>query len=178
MSSAIELQLTADDLRRAYIVHYRDFGPKSITLMFLIPLGLAVILCFVDGWQGTEYALKLYIGLLAAQLAVSFMIRGFTHYWWLPRIASRSYTQQKDIRSPILWRWDDDHIVMGGLYSEATFPWKEFHQWMKTDDMLLIYRSEQMFYFLPINGDDARVAAESIAERLMHAGIKLRANRQ
>lgn len=178
MTNAITLELTADDLRRAYIVHFRKFGVKGIAAMFLMPACIAALLTAIEGWMGMEHALGLYIGLLVAISAGAFLMRCFSHYWWIPRIARRSYAQQSDMRSPISWRWDDDQIFMGGLYSEARYPWNEFHQWMEADKMLLLYRSEQMFHFLPVTDADTQAAANDIAKRLMQAGITKRSNRQ
>ena len=172
MSGSVQIHHSADDLAQAYRANIPPFGFKPIAILagYSIFVGLAIYL-FGGGDSLSKAALASAI-LLVILLGVVLIIRLISVKWWLPRYATRIYSQQADLRSSVTWRWDGQHFNILTVNGDNSYPWSDFYQWLRTENALLLYRSEAMFHFFIIKSDEDRQVADDIVSGLVDAGIK------
>lgn len=171
MNGQLDLQVSEADLLTAYRAHYPLF-PKSrgaIGALFILLLGAGFALWDspADARHAAAWAGGLLFGMVFLLLAIQLVMRG----WWLPRFTRRIYAQQADLRTPYALRWDEDGLNIANANSTGDVAWGDFHQWLRTGAMLLIYRSEALFHIIPLHDALAGRAADAITALLEQAGV-------
>lgn len=178
MSGSIERCHSEADVQAVYLAHYPVPNKK------LLVLSIAMLLIFCSIVIATERVRTAFATvviefttILLTLIFTILLLQLFLRKWWVPRSAKRIYAQQADLRAPFTWRWDDNWFHVSNANGETRFPWGDFYQWLRTEDMLLLYRSQVMFHFLPIKDEKARLAADDIASCLNNAGVKVKKRR-
>ena len=86
-------------------------------------------------------------------IAVVLIIFGFLGIFrnarqW-PRQLERIFDQQKDLHAPFEIELDEEGWHWRNEYGQTRIPWGDFVKWKQGEDILILYRSDVMFHFLP-----------------------------
>lgn len=171
MNGQLDLQVSEADLLTAYRAHYPLFPKSKVALGALIVLLLAAGLALWDSPPDARAFAILAGGLLLWLVIMLVAIQLVMRRWWLPRFTKRVYAQQSDLRAPYALSWDEEKLSMTNPDSSGNVAWGDFHQWLRTNGMLLIYRSEALFNIIPLHDTVAERAADAITARLRQAGV-------
>ncbi len=174
MSGSLTFRPTAADLETAFHDHMRKISVKGLVLLIFLGVVLSALIGWMDGFRSVKDTLT-YIAILLAWILVVLVviivgIRGF----WLKRFSNRIYKQQRDFHGEVTVNWDDGGFETTTATGTTNLKWAELHAWKRTDKMLLLYRSEAMFHFLPLNIPGISDAANEMVEHLIANGVKAR----
>ena len=174
MSGTVTFTPVQDDLLRAFKLHYPLFQPKRFVffIAFCALIGLAMAILAGDT-TGTE-TVAIIASMMAFGTAMIIVLQTFVRLWWIPRHIGRVFKQQADLRKETTISWNDEKLSLRSINAHSDLPWNEFHQWCRNDRMLLIYRSELLFNFFPIDSQEKQSAADDIQAHLVGAGVKQR----
>lgn len=123
--------------------------------------GAAFLICFLLGLAlGDVPASAAGTALIGTAFGVgllAIMIGG--HWLLLPRRARRWFAQQKTLHHEQEISWSTEGLRQRSTRADSFYPWAEFHGWQITRDMVLVYATELMVYFVPTRAlDDGKVA--------------------
>ncbi|MEP2989092.1 MAG: YcxB family protein [Parasphingorhabdus sp.] len=159
------------DLMGAYGLHIKRFSGKRLTWMlaigFMIGVGLAAIDDFSDPFTSTITILSMVIWAAIVVAIIQFMIPRY----WIPRLARKTYAQQKDLRLETTTWWDDEKLYSSNEQTKAHFEFVDMVKWLANDDTVLIYRSDHLFNFLPTRVFRNNAEMDALIRRLQDAGI-------
>jgi hypothetical protein len=159
-------------LKTAYGLHYKGPGKKRMIGYGIFGLVMGLVLAAVDGFSSVSQSLQIIGAILLWALFVLLIIIMVTRYWWIPRFVRRVYAQQKDLQQTATIRWTDTAYETEIASGKITTPWSEFFQWKRGKGILLLYRSEVMFNFLPTEGEEFSRAADAVQNHLIAAGVR------
>lgn len=171
MNGQFDLQVSEADLLTAYRAHYPLFPKSKVAIGALFVLLLGASLALWDSPADARHAAVLAGGLLLWMVFLLLAIQLVMRRWWMPRFTRRIYAQQADLRIPYTLRWDENRLNIANANSTGDVAWGDLHQWLRTDGMLLIYRSEALFHIIPLHDAAAGRAADAITARLEQAGV-------
>lgn len=160
-----------EDLRAAYGLHMKQLGFKRIGYFLLFGLAIGIALAAFDGFDHVPQALgliagmTLWAGLLALIMTILFPI------WWVPRLARKIYKQQKDLRLETTTWWDDEKLYSGNAQGHAHLNFADMAKWRTDDKIILLYRSDQLFNFLPVRIFKDPAHKDGLIRRLRDAGV-------
>lgn len=175
MNRHLDVQLREADVLRGYRAHYPIAPRKPLIVGALAVAACGALMSLLAGsLDSFGHALPLIGGLPLLFIVLFFALQLGIHFLWLPRFTRRVYAQQADIRLPFSQDWDDDHLTTVNANGTGTYKWADFHAWHRTEDILLIYRSEALFHIIPLSGEADQCAAEDIVALLQAAGVKQR----
>lgn len=171
MNRKIDLQLGVDDLIAAYRANFASVSRRRAAI---IPIAAALYtagLVWMEGGASLITIFVIFILMIGAMYLGILLFRYLIRRFGIPRFAKRIYAQQADLRIPFQWEWDDDNFFAHSESGNSRYPWNSFHKWHRTSGMLLLYRSEVLFHFLPLRHEGALRAADDITARLTAHGI-------
>jgi hypothetical protein len=154
--------------------HYDRVQVKRVLwfVAFCAMIGLAVSQFF--GNNNMQDTIKIIAGTVVYGLAIVAIIKIIVRFVWLPRYVRRVFKQQADFHQAIVMEWDDAYFTTRTPNSHVKTPWKDFHLWDRHEEIMLLYRSEALFNFFPLNDVETRNAADQIEVYLLNAGVKRR----
>lgn len=175
MQGTLQYQPTGEDVREAYALHMARGSPAKLVMLMGIGLAVAVLsLALIEpsnlGTVGE--LLRSILIVLVVLLAGLLAIYAVTIYVWLPRFARRVFAQHKELRGLTEFRWDGAELLVNNVIGSNRLAWSDFHAWKRGETMLLLYRSEAMFSFLPTAKPEFAKAADEMQIRLTAAGVK------
>ena len=91
--------------------------------------------------------------------------------YWVPRLARKTYMQQKDLRLETTTWWDDEKLYSSNQQTKAHLEFADMVKWAANDDTLLIYRSDHLFNFIPSRVFRNKVEIDALIRRLNDAGV-------
>ena len=95
------------------------------------------------------------------------------YYLYIPWCSKRSYRQYKAISRPFEIELTEDGYKTTGENGEGTIPWGDFIKFRQSDDVFLLYPSDNMFYVVPQHFFDSRETFEGfvveVKRRTAHA---------
>jgi hypothetical protein len=159
-------------LKTAYDLHYKGPGKKRVIGYVIFGLVMGLVLAAVDGFSSVSQSLQLIGAMLLWAFFVLLIIIMITRYCWIPRFVRRVFAQQKDLQQTATIRWSDAAYETEIASGKISTPWSEFYMWQRGKGVLLLYRSEAMFNFLPTDGEEFSRAADAIQNHLVAAGVK------
>jgi hypothetical protein len=172
MSGSITFTPTADHLLAAYRTNYQVYGYKRIFLYFALGLILGIGLVYLDkSWGKTQGWVTIGAALFWC-LIVLLALTSFVKFIWMPRYSRRIFDQQRDLQQPVTISWDADRFTTIADSGTAHLKWADFHKWRRTKSVFLLYRSDALFNFLPLDDDEQRAAADQFEQHLKSAGVK------
>ncbi len=172
MSGALRFLPSEADLRAAYALHMAR--PKFKQILWLMSFGilLATIFSLLEKEYDPFVVLLVVLAIWAWMIIVACAIWAAMWFVWLPRFSKRVYAQQKDLRDDTEIAWDAEAFSVTSDSGQSRLAWDGFHGWKRTEDMLLLYRSEAMFNFVPLKDAAFVKAADEIVGHLQAAGVK------
>lgn len=172
MNNSINIHHSEEDLIAAYRVNIAPMSRKRMAMIPLIAAIYMMLILFADGRLPSFFKAVLIFGsILVSLMIVVALLRFLIRRFWIPRFARRIYAQQADLRIPFHWAWDDDNFYTYSQNGDTRHPWTTFHNWRRTNDIPLLYRSEVLFHFLSLKTDEARQAADDILAHLIAHNI-------
>ncbi len=174
MSGSVTFTPTEMNVRAAYRLGFQRVSVKRLGyfLLFAAIIGLAVSL-LSGTTDATEIALVVGAMLVWAVIATGLILLG-VRFLWLPRYVRRVYAQQRDLREEVTVQWDDIHFSAKAASGHTKLKWTDFHRWQRDNHVILFYRSEALFNFLPTHDPEFRTAADDMERLLVAAGVKER----
>jgi hypothetical protein len=172
MSGSLTFTPTAEHLLAAYRSNYKAPGYKRVLLYFAFGLLLGIIIVFFDKSWGKPQGWATIAVSLTWSLVVLLAITSFVKFIWMPRFSRRIFDQQKDLRQVVTIGWDDERFTTSADSGTTHTKWVDFHKWRREKDVFLLYRSDALFNFLPLDNAERIAAALSFEEKLKSAGVK------
>ena len=162
---------TEDDLRSAYKMHFRR--PRGMQLVAMIATGLAisVVLSAMDGFSDGSKALNLMIVMIIWATLITAIIFLVIQLWWIPRLSKKLFSQQKDLHLQTEIWWDDDKFYSKNEQGEAHLRFADLVKWQANEKVILLYRSDQLFNFLPVRIFRSYAHADGIIRKLQNARV-------
>lgn len=116
--------------------------PRGITL-FVVLFGAAVFLSWLHERVGVSGATLLSgcIGAVAGLLGLYFV--------FLPLKCARIYRQQRSLRAPFQFSWDESGISMRNELGEGRLAWGDFVKFEQNAKVILLYQSDVLFNVIP-----------------------------
>jgi hypothetical protein len=172
MSGSLRFAPTETDLKAAYALHMLSGSKKRWLIMTAIGLIAGIVVAVITELEKPKDIMLMVGGMLAWALAISLFLYLFTRFLWLPRFVRRVYTQQKDLQRETDVIWDATGFTAENANGKAFLQWEHFHRWRRSKSMLLLYRSDALFNFLPLHDPDFAQAADEMIAHLQAAGVK------
>lgn len=172
MSGTLRFTPTQADLKAAYALHIAR--PVTKALFWLVPIAvmLGLLVASTDREATGSDELIIIIVMLGWLVTVTLAIYFIVRFLWLPRFSKRIYAQQMDLRGEVDIVWDESGFTATNASGHANLPWADFYRWKRSETMLLLYRSEAMFNFVPLHDAAFVQAADEMVRHLQAAGVK------
>lgn len=174
MTGVLRFTPTAEQLTDAYQLHHRRVGTGRIVGFLLFALLLGIAVAAIEDFKSFGNS-TIIVGVV---MLWSVLILAIVHFGaiklWLPRFARRVFRQQRDLHGEVTITWDAQAFRSETANGHGSCPWGDFHAWRRDEKSLLLYRSEAIFNFLPLNNVASRAAADTIVSHLCVAGVKVR----
>ncbi|BAF87718.1 unknown protein [Azorhizobium caulinodans ORS 571] len=144
----ISIQLTADDVARAYQLFQTQAllsarGVLSVLFLDLVTVGLTVFA--IKALSGDDLPLP-----LAGMLAVLFpAVMIWSTRWRNGRLARRIFAQQKSLNQPFTLAWTDEALQTQAPQGDATLPWRDLVKMKQDRHMILFFESDALFRMVP-----------------------------
>ncbi len=171
MTEKIIFTPTEEDLRAAYGLHLKQMGGKRLGYLLLFGLSIGLAMAAYDGFENLPTALGLIVGMTIWAGIVALAITILIPIWWVPRLSRKIYKQQKDLRLETTSWWDDDKLYSGNEQGHANLTFADMVKWRADDKIVLLYRSDHMFNFLPARIFKDEVHRNGLIRRLQDAGV-------
>lgn len=143
---SVAFTLTSEDVVRAYRAHAASqvLGRKALVATGVTFILVAVILVSLMPDDPFGIGLILTASVIGGAAYPLFMLR-----WYIPRIARRIYAQQQDLRSEIGVSVDAEALRARIATGDTRTPWSHFIRWREDAHVVLLYRSDLLFQFVP-----------------------------
>ncbi|MEP3224447.1 MAG: YcxB family protein [Parasphingorhabdus sp.] len=171
MTEKLTFTPNEDDLRAAYGLHLTQMGWKRLGYLLAFGFFIGFAMAAYDGFENINAAIGLIAGMTIWAGIVALVMRILLPIWWVPRLAKKIYKQQKDLRLETTSWWGDEKLHSTNAQGEAHLNFADMVKWRADDKVILLYRSDHMFNFLP-----ARIFVDSshrdgLIRRLQDAGV-------
>ncbi len=95
-------------------------------------------------------------------------------YWFVlrPGQITRAYKQHKELSSPFEMDLTDEGYAIKNLYGAGRVPWKDFAKWKADKNIILLYRTDNMFNMVPRRLLQDESQTQYILEQLEKNGVK------
>jgi hypothetical protein len=95
-------------------------------------------------------------------------------YWFVLRPAqiARAYKLHKELSSPFEMKLTEEGYAIQNSYGQGKIPWKDFAKWKADKNMILLYRTDNMFNMIPRRLLQGNEETEYILDQLRQAGVK------
>lgn len=160
-----------EDLRAAYRLHMKQMGWKRLGYFLLFGLAMGIVLAALDGFDDRNQAIGLIVGMTVWAGFVAMVIMLLIPIWWVPRHSKKTYQQQKDLRLETTTWWDDEKLYSGNEQGHAHLTFADMVKWRADEKIVLLYRSDQLFNFLPVRIFKDQAHKNGLIRRLQDAGV-------
>ncbi|WP_422343918.1 YcxB family protein [Parasphingorhabdus sp.] len=171
MTQKLVFTPTEEDLRFAYALHMKQMSWKRIGYFVLFGLTLGVVMAGFNGFDDVQQAIGLIIGMTIWAGAVALIMTLLLPIWWVPRYSRKIYKQQKDLHLETTTWWDDEKLYSGNAQGHAHLTFADMVKWRADDNIVLLYRSDQLFNFLPARIFSDAAHKNGLIRRLEDAGV-------
>ncbi len=141
----IQITYTADDLQKAYMLHFNKKLPlksRRNLFMALALIGIGIIVYFFDPFNGElNWVCWFFMGYGLALLVV--------YYFRLFTIGKRYFKKMPENKNLFPYIFSDEGISFQGENSSKVIKWEFFQSALITDKMVLLYSNEAKFNIFP-----------------------------
>jgi hypothetical protein len=140
----IKGQYTAEDFKKAQQLHAQQGATAAGTRIFL----LAVVVLFYISLIILVLLGRLHWLYLLAPLALLAVFLLF-QYLYRPFVQARTFKKHKELSAPFEWELSELGLSITNPNGNALVAWNEFKKWVEGKELILLYRSYNMFQMLP-----------------------------
>jgi YcxB-like protein len=159
-------------LLAAFRLNYKVGGWKRIAAYMIFGVIVGIALATIDGSEEpAKFLMIVAVTLLYALFILVALMIGI-RVFWIPRYTKRIFSQQQELRHDVAVHWNETHFVAEAQSGRTEMKWGDFYRWKRNDDILLLFRSEALFNFLPIDGPAFAAAADDMQRFMTEAGVK------
>ena len=162
---------TEDDLRAAYRLHMHRSGWKRFGYFVLFGAAIGVAIAAVDGFPNVTTVIGVVLGMTIWAAVVALLFQFAVPKFWIPRLARKIFLQQKDLQLENETWWDDNQLHSRNAQAHAYLNFSDIVKWRRDDKILLLYRSDHLFNFLPMRVFSDRSLPDALIRRLQDAGV-------
>ncbi len=174
MSGSFSFSPSQSNLLDSFTLHNLAVPVKRIGLYLAFCVLVGLVVSVLSGDTDVTEMIKFSCFMLALGGVIFVALRLIVRFWWMPHYARRVFKQQADLHQQIDVRWDDANFTTQTANAFVNTPWSDFHLWNRDDRVMLLYRSESLFNFFPLDSAEGQSAADEIQAHLLGAGIKRR----
>ncbi|MFI5135145.1 MAG: YcxB family protein [Chitinophagales bacterium] len=148
----IQFQYTPALLQRAHELHYKKFFPLQGRLLLFLGL--------LSAWAGLLLLLVKGGGInlwFSIPLIVYGIVAITSNFFMTKTIGKRTYKKLADYHDPMTIEIDDEKISISIRDAVNEIPWSNFTKALITDEMILLYPSDKVFFIFPkknFSGDE------------------------
>ncbi len=155
------------DLKAAQALHAR--AGRLVTWLGFLMLGV-IILFLVGGillalLGSLPWSIIIFPALILGFLA-------FFQFYLRPYQITRSYNQHKELSSPFELEITDEGYSIKNSYGTGKIPWKDFAKWKEDQQVILLYRTDNMFNMVPKRLLQEAAQVQYIHEKLSQNNVK------
>jgi hypothetical protein len=167
---AVEFTCTRDDFLRAQRLAQtvRLRGRGFLTVLVLCVGVIGVMLVLMHGGDHAPIAYGLIAGAQFVALIALWMV--FNRFLLLPVVSRRQFSQRKEFAEALRFEIRPSAIAVTSKNGVNAIPTTDFLKWTRNDHTLLLYRSDNMFNFVPLRATTDAFRAALLAE-LERAGV-------
>lgn len=159
------------DLLSAYRLHLQRFNAKRLVWMIVFGAAIGIAMAAIDGFSDPFTSVVLILSMMLWAIIVVALIQFLIPRYWVPRLARKTYSQQKDLRLETTTWWDDEKLYSSNQQTKAHLEFADMVKWTANDDTLLIYRSDHLFNFIPSRVFRNKAEIDALIRRLIDAGV-------
>ncbi|GAB5488398.1 MAG: hypothetical protein Pars2KO_19680 [Parasphingorhabdus sp.] len=159
------------DLLAAYRLHMLGTSRKRSVWMIVFGAVVGIGMAGMEGFSDIYTSAILVFSMVLWAAIIVGIIKFLLPRYWVPRLAKKTYLQQKDLRLETITWWDDQKLYSSNEQTNAHFEFVDMVKWVANDDTLLIYRSDHLFNFLPSRIFENKLEMEALIRRLQDAGV-------
>ena len=162
----ITFQYTPQILQRAHELHYKKFFQWQSRLPMVLgfmAIWAGLLLFLILGKEGNRF--------LSFSLIIFGIVAIAIYYRMLKTTGNRVYKRLKDYHDPITVTINDETIDLNIHDQLYEMPWADITKAIVTDDIVLLYPSESMFYIFPAKNfkeEDFAGFGEMIRSKVEH----------
>ena len=140
----------ADRAAKAYVVHYSHGRPLSerVSIFVLLFLSLLFLSWALEGSASEADRVLPWVFL---SLAIAALAAWFPKHWGhagLRRQVAASMDRMKLSGKTTTYRVASDQLIIEDDVLGGRLPWSEVHAWRSDEELLLVYRTPQFFYYI------------------------------
>ncbi|MEO5673687.1 MAG: YcxB family protein [Chitinophagales bacterium] len=140
----ITYKYTPHLLQQAHELHYRKFFPlrgKIILILGLLSAWAGLLLLLIKGGgKNLWYSVPLIIyGIVAIIL----------HFYISRTVGKRAFKKLKQYHEPFSISADDDGLIIEIKNKQYEVPWNGLKKALMTDDLILLYPNDAVFFIFP-----------------------------
>jgi hypothetical protein len=132
------------DVKAAQNLHARS--SRLITWVGYYLIGL-IVLVFIGEVVLTAMRLLTWTYLLFPAFILGFL--ALYRFYLRPYQITRSFNQNKELSSPFEMELTDEGYGISNSYGSGKIPWKDFAKWKEDKQIILLYRTDNMFNMIP-----------------------------
>lgn len=160
-----------EDLRAAYGLHINQMTGKRFGYFVLFGAFVGIAIAATDGFDNMPRVIGLIAGMTLWAGVVAGLFTLLMPIWWVPRLSKKIYKQQKDLRLETTSWWDDHKLHSSNEQGHANLNFSDMVKWRADEKVVLLYRSDQMFNFLPARIFKDEAHRGGLIRRLQDAGV-------
>jgi len=137
------LQLSEEDYLRAAKFHGRRWWLRFALPYYVI---LSALMFWISG-RSAGLGTAFQIGF------VTFLTLVLLYKWFVqfPNRARKLYRQQTELQGELTYTLDEEYFGLEHKNGFVKKPWEEFRRWTKTEEMILVYLTDNAYFLIPKN---------------------------
>jgi hypothetical protein len=164
-------------LDESIVVKAAQLNASRFTIKFIrFSLVLAVLVAAYQVFERGDWSLRAISLRLAISTAIALLLAGcfliILRVIVCPWQARRNFRQQKQLSEDMELAWTPDELAYGGGKSRTVIPFKHLHAYQASDDLILLYLSENLYHLVPVSALATSGRREALVERLEEAGVR------
>ncbi|QTD56086.1 YcxB family protein [Parasphingorhabdus cellanae] len=171
MSEKIVFTPCEDDLRAAYSLHMKQIDWKRMGLLIALAFIVSIAWFLFDGSNSLKPIRNFVLGMTVWVGVVILLVRFALPIWWAPRLSKKIYKQQKDLQLETITWWDDEKLYSSNDQGHSNLTFADMVKWRANNDIILLYRSDHLFNFLPVRIFKDLAHKDGLIRRLNGAGV-------
>ena len=149
-------KLSEQEFLAAAAAHYRAAMSDRTRwlIIFLIFTAVLLLQLWRENSLGDGFLLVICLMLIAGLASMTLWL---VDRWLIPWRMRRLYRQTKRRDEEVEVSWDEQAIHFHSSRGESHTPLGDWHAWARTDDSLLLYENDALYYAVPAKavGEDA-----------------------
>lgn len=160
-----------EDLKAAYRLHMTHNRFKRIGYFLLFGMAVGIAVAAWNGFNSINETIGLIAGMTLWAGFIALLFSVIAPLWWAPWYAKKIYKQQKDLRLEMTTCWDDEKLYSSNDQGHGHLAFADMVKWRSDDNVVLMYRSDQLYNFLPTRIFKQPAAKAGLIRRLQDSGI-------